>query len=128
MRSNSTHLLCALYRSTIDKIAMDLMTQPVPIDLESRSRSSTLDALLDFDNDPLLIRPDFERQSSSRLSLELSEDTLAKPLPLHVGSRLTTMDFLDIINEPSEKDDEPPSRPLELNREVSVSEWLNDDM
>lgn len=107
---------------------MDLMTPLEPIDLESRSRSSTLDALLDFDNDPLLIRPDFERQSSSRLSIELPEDTLARPSLLDKGARLTTMDFLDIINEPSEKDDEQPSKPLELNREVSVSEWLNDDM
>ena len=73
-------------RKAVDKFAMDLMTPPEPIDLESRGRSSTLDALLDFDNDPLLIWPDFKRQSSSRLSLELSEDTLAKPLPLHMGS------------------------------------------
>ena len=106
---------------------MDLMTPLEPIDLESRSRSSTLDALLDFDNDPLLIRPDFDRQFS-RLSVVLPEDTLARPSPLNKDSRLTTMDFLDIINEPSEKDDEKPSKPLELNREVSVSEWLNDDM
>lgn len=35
-----------------------------------------------------------------------------------------TMDFMEMVNDPLE-DEEPLGRP-ELNREVSVSDWLND--
>ena len=35
------------------------------------------------------------------------------------------MDFMELVNSPLDGDEEPLGRP-ELNREVSVSEWLSD--
>jgi hypothetical protein len=103
------------------------MMQSEPLELGIRRRSSTLEALLDFDTDPLLVKPDFDRQSSASESGEMREEAIARPAPLNVDARLTTMDFLDICSE-ADDNDEVPGRPLELNREVSVSEWLNDDL
>lgn len=114
--------------STIDKIAMELMMQPEPFELGNKRRSSTtLEALLDFDCDPLLVRPDFDRQSSASNSGEMREEAIARPPPLNADARLTTMDFLDICSEVDD-DDRLQARPLDLNREVSVSEWLNEDV
>ena len=55
------------------------------------------------------------------------QEKIARPAPLNADIRLTTMDFLSICNEVDD-DDGLPTHPLELNREVSVSEWLNDDV
>jgi hypothetical protein len=92
-----------------------------------RRSSSTLEALLDFDSEPLPVRPDFDRRSSASDSGEMRQEKIARPAPLNADIRLTTMDSLSICNE-VEYDDGLPTRPLELNREVSVSEWLNDDV
>lgn len=114
--------------STIDKIAMDLMMQSDPFELGNKRRSSsTLEALLDFDSEPLPVRPDFGRGTSASDSGEMREETIARPAPLNADARLTTMDFLDICNEVNDDDGLPTRRP-ELNREVSVSEWLNEDV
>ena len=114
--------------SSVDKIAMDLMIGPEPLGL-SRSRSSTIEALaLDFDDDPVL-RPGLEKYSSvdSLFNAEMEKDPLAKPAGLTADARITTMDFLDMIRAPLERDDSMGlDRPLALSREVSVSEWLND--
>jgi hypothetical protein len=101
--------------STIDKIAMELMVKPEP--LSNRSRSSTIEALaLDFDDDQIM-RPDLDRMSS----LNSVFSNLAKPAALAADGRVTTMDLLDMVN----RDEEPLGLP-ELNREVSVSDWLAD--
>ena len=121
--------ICVLFDySTIDKIAMDLMVQSEQFELENKRRSSsTLDALLDFDTDPLPIRPDFYRQTSASDSGEMGQEKIARPAPLNVDIQLTTMDVLSICNEVDD-DDGLPTCPLELNREVSISEGLNDNV
>lgn len=84
--------------STIDKIAMELMVQPEP--LASRGRSSTIEALnLDFEDDQIL-----------------------RPLELDRMSSLNSV----FSSFPMDGDEEPIRRPPPMNREVSVSDWLND--
>jgi hypothetical protein len=112
--------------STIDKIAMELMTQPDPLRSGSRSRSSTFEALaLDFDDDQL---PKLDLDRMSSLGSVFSSN-VPRPGALTSDGRITTMDFMEMVNGPLEEDrDEEPlgmERP-ELNREVSVSDWLND--
>jgi hypothetical protein len=104
------------------------MMQSDPFELGNKRRSSsTLEALLDFDSEPLPVRTDFGRGSSASGSGEMREETITRPVPLNADARLTTVDFLEICNEVDDDDGLPTRRP-ELNREVSVSEWLNEDV
>jgi hypothetical protein len=103
------HLASDERTSTIDMITMELMDKPNPLSLASRS--TTIDEL-GFSLD----------MTESELSPE--EPSLPKPPRLRTEGRLSTAEYLDIVNEPL-GDDEPEQRPLNLNREASVSEWLS---
>jgi len=92
--------------STLDVIAMDLMVKPIP--LMSTTRSSTIEALaLDLDDD-FLIRPEQISRSTTMEAVfaELREGLLPRPGALSSDDRMTTRDFLDMVNEPI-PDDEP---------------------
>lgn len=104
--------------STIDAIAMDLMAKPVPILKDGRL--STIDALeLDMDDDT------FIKTEESLIPL----DDLPKPKSLGPIDRLTTSDFLDLVNSPIDSvDDVGPQddsdEPLPLNQEKISDDWL----
>ena len=104
--------------STIDAIAMDLMVKPVPILKDDRV--STIDALdLDLDTDPMI------KNDESPIPL----DDLPKPKNLGPLDRLTTNDFLDLVNSPlAQVDDSLPQDdsddPLPLHQERLSDEWL----
>lgn len=54
-----------------------LMAQSEQFELgNKRHSSSTLEALLDFDSDPLPVRPDFDRRSSASDSGEVGQEKL----------------------------------------------------
>lgn len=92
--------------TTIDTIAMELMVRPVA--LASGTRSSTIDALdLDFDTD-LGVKPERvqRNQTVEEIFAELKEGIVPKPSTLSSADRLTTNDFLDIVNEPIGEDDD----------------------
>jgi len=92
--------------STIDITAMDLMIRPM--NLSNTSRSSTIEALaLDFDDDPL-IRPEPMSERSETMEEVFRElrENVPKPSNLAAMDRLTTNDFLDIVNEPIGEDEE----------------------
>lgn len=102
--------------STIDNIANDLIAKPVS--LSSGHRTSTIEALahdLDIDTDS------GAKPSSGRLS---------RPQTLRTEDRLSTAEYLDIVNEPLGLDDSghvgPGAPGFDLSRDVSVSEWLSD--
>jgi len=91
--------------STIDHIAMDLMAKPVCF--SGQSRSSTIEALaLDLDDD-LFFRPGtVERSRTMEEVFAELRDGVSKPASLASMDRLTTNDFLDIVNEPIGEDDD----------------------
>jgi hypothetical protein len=102
--------------STIDQITNDLMAKP--LSLRSGHRTSTIEALaldLDIDTDS------GDKPISRRLS---------RPPTLRTEDRLSTAEYLDIVNEPLGLDDSAhagSSVPaIDLSRDVSVSEWLSD--
>lgn len=85
---------------------------------------STFEALaLDFDDDQLP-KLDLDRMSSLN---SVFSSSVPRPEPLSSDGRITTMEFMNMVNAPLDRDEEPLGldRP-ELNREVSVSDWLND--
>lgn len=100
--------------STMDVIAMDLMVKPAPILKDDRV--STIDALdLDLDTEGTL--KDFPR------------DDLPRPNSLEATDRLTTKDFMDLVNSPiAQVDPNAPKTegddPLPLNQEKLADEWL----
>jgi len=100
--------------STIEKIAMELMVKPPPI--LANARSSTIEALaLELDIDTVDIK--------GEVSLDLltpEEMELPRPTALRTEGRLSTAEYLDIVNEPLGLEEGA----LDLNREASVSEWL----
>lgn len=104
--------------STIDAIAMDLMVKPAPM-LKS-DRVSTIDALdLDLDGDGL-IKPDRS---------PIDREDLPRPKTLAEADRLTTKDFMDLVNSPiAPVEGETPRTDsgdlLPLNQEKLADEWL----
>lgn len=118
--------------SSIDHIAMDLMVKPVA--LSSTSRSSTIEALaLDLVNDDPFARPGvIQRETTMDKIFKELRDELPKPKAFTEGDRLSTFDFLDLVNEPMSKDDpEMLSGPSSedkpsgfLNRDVAVAKWV----
>jgi hypothetical protein len=84
--------------SSIDMFAMDLMVKPSPI--SGSNRSSTIEALdLDLEDDPILRPAHLTRNSSMELTFADLKG-LPRPSALSGGDRLTTTDFLAIVNEP----------------------------
>lgn len=96
--------------STIDMMTMELMVKPNPLNVSARS--STIDQLnLDLDD-------------VEYVGLNDEAPKLPKPPALRTEGRLSTAEYLDIVNEPL-GDDDVETRPLNLNRETLVSEWLS---
>jgi hypothetical protein len=123
--------------STLDLIAMDLMTGTVkPSPFSGESRSSTIEALnLDLDTDPFFgggtTKPQPPERSTTmeHIMADLKKE-LPKPSSLSSSDRLTTNDFLAMVNEPigeDESDDFASGRrkekPFDVFREPSVAEW-----
>lgn len=102
--------------STIDQIAMDLMVKPVCF--SGTGRSSTIEALaLDLEDDPLIKPEMVERSRTVEEVLSELRDGVPKPASLAALDRLTTNDFLDIVNEPIAEDEDmlsTPSRQCDL--------------
>jgi hypothetical protein len=91
--------------TTIDVMAMDLMIKPLALD--ANNRSSTIDALAldDLENDSALCKP--QRVERNRTMEEVFNDLregLPKPNTLSMGQRMTTSDWIDIVNEPLGED------------------------
>jgi hypothetical protein len=83
---------------SMDLFAMDLMVKPSPI--SGANRSSTIEALdLDLEDDPILRPAHLTRNSSMELAFADLKG-LPRPSALSGGDRLTTTDFLAIVNEP----------------------------
>jgi hypothetical protein len=112
--------------TTMDVIAMDLMAKPSPILKDDRA--STIDALdLDLEDDPLI------EADQPEIGLE----NLPKPKSLEPVDRLTTKDFMDLVNSPLAGVDETAEEDtnqstslsfLTLNRENQLSDdWLAQD-
>lgn len=90
--------------STIENIAMDLMVRPVNIG--SAGRSSTIDALaLDFDDD-VFERPEQLNEPSMEEVVADLRQPVPRPSAITSANRLTTTEFLDLVNEPIEEDDD----------------------
>jgi hypothetical protein len=83
---------------SMDLFGMDLMVKPSPI--SGSNRSSTIEALdLDLEDDPIL-RPAHLARNSSMEHAFADLKGLPRPSALSGGDRLTTTDFLAIVNEP----------------------------
>jgi hypothetical protein len=124
LRPKPTHLADGGRVSTIDAIAMDLMGKPAPMLVGNRV--STIDALdIDFDDDPI-IRPSQSKEDC----LEVLRLDLPKPLSLASDDRLTTKDFMDLVNSPigddrATGDTTSEDEPLPLNQERNIAEeWM----
>lgn len=90
--------------STIENIAMDLMVRPVNI--ASAGRSSTIDALaLDFDDDLFERSVQLHEPSMEEVVADLKQP-VPRPAAITASNRLTTTEFLDLVNEPIEEDDD----------------------
>jgi hypothetical protein len=117
-RSRPTALGISERVSTMDVIAMDLMVKPAP--MLKGDRMSTIDALdLDLETDPLI------KMDEPPIDLE----DLPKPKSLEPIDRLTTKDFMELVNSPISQVDDKASRtdsdnPLPLNQEKIADEWL----
>ncbi len=104
--------------STIEAIAMDFLVKPAPIFKDDRV--STIDALdLDLDEDHLI------NSDESTIPLE----DLPKPRSLGPVDRLTTNDFIDLVNSPIAQVDggapqDDSDDPLPLNQERISDDWL----
>jgi hypothetical protein len=111
--------------STIDAISMDLMGKPAPMLVGNRV--STIDALdIDFDDDPI-IRPGQSKEDC----LGVLRQDLPQPLSLASDERLTTKDFMDLVNSTIVGDDRATGdtasedEPLPLNQERNIAEeWM----
>jgi len=89
--------------STLDAIAMDLMAKP--ISLMKGDRISTIDALeLSFDDDPIISKFALQRETSREKAISDMKRGLAKPRPVTLNDRLTTTDFLELVNAPIGED------------------------
>jgi len=85
--------------TTIDLFAMDLMVKPRS--LTGTSRSSTIEALdLDLEDDPVLRPFPVERSTTMEDVFADLKERLPRPSALSATDRLTTTDFLAIVNEP----------------------------
>lgn len=71
--------------STLDQVAMDaLMSKPMP--LSANERTSTIDALnIDLNDDDPALKP---------------VEKLSRPPALRTEGRLSTAEYIDIVNEP----------------------------
>jgi hypothetical protein len=82
--------------TTVDLIAMDLMSRPSP--LSAGDRVSTIDVLeLDFDGSDSMIRAD---DFDDAIDGSKGGGSLPKPSALGANNRLTTQEFLDIVTSP----------------------------
>lgn len=94
---------------------MELMTKPGA--LEASARSTTIEALaLDLDVDV-------------DVDLDALDKGLPRPPALRTEGRLSTAEYIDIVNEPLGDDEgggqQPQRAAPDLNREASVTEWLS---
>jgi hypothetical protein len=117
--SSNSLIFSLINRSTMDKISMELMLKPSP--MLGDARSSTIEALaLDLDVDTVDLKG--EDDLDLLTPEEMAGAELPRPPALRTEGRLSTAEYLDIVNEPLGLDE--AERPLALNREASVSEWL----
>lgn len=106
--------------STMDVIAMDLMAKPAPF--MKGDRVSTIDALdldLDIEGDGLIPA---QQQQPAEVS------NLPKPKSLEPDDRLSTKDFMDLVNSPlAQVDPNSPKtegdEPLPLDQGNSINVW-----
>jgi hypothetical protein len=99
MNASNYFFVLFISLSTIDAIAMDLMVKPAPL-LEG-NRTTTIDALdLVLDDDPIIHPSEMQREESREERILDLQRGLPKPNTLTADNRLTTKDFLDIVNEP----------------------------
>lgn len=99
--------------STMDNIAIELMTKPKS--LNKGCRTTTVEALaidLDIETDS-----DYEANSSG----------ISRPPTIRAEGRLSTEEYLDIVNEPLDRDDSTgPSAPVSRRKDTSVGDWIYD--
>ena len=99
--------------STMDNIAIELMTKPKS--LSKGYRTSTVEALaIDLDIDT---NSDYGTSSTG----------VSRPPTIRAEGRLSTDEYLDIVNEPLDRDDSTGlSAPIPRPRDTSVSDWIYD--
>ena len=86
--------------SSVDLVAMDLAVKPNA--LGSSSRSSTIEGLALDVVDDVLVKPEVAERTTT---MDFVIADLQKPGAIGLDNRMTTTDFLEIVNEPLAEDD-----------------------
>jgi hypothetical protein len=107
--------------------------------LSDTNRVSTIDALdLDLEVDPIIDQNDIEFDNPMERELKLNDinesekRNLPKPNTMIAENRITTSDFLEIVNSPVEPDvgddtlqfEKTDDSPPPLNQEAAAASWL----
>lgn len=109
--------------STFDMITTALMAKPEP--LLHGNRVSTIDALgLDLDVDPIIDQQEVRFDNPVEQMLNDTNGILPKPKAITADNRLTTMEFLEIVNAPMGDDGAEDDQPPPLNQEKLSENWL----
>jgi hypothetical protein len=109
--------------STLDMITTELMARPEP--LLQGNRVSTIDALgLDLEDDPIIDEEELRLNNPVEQMLNDTNGSLPKPKPMTADNRLTTMEFLEIVNAPMGDDGVGDDQPPPLNQEKLSENWL----
>eukprot|EP00980_Cylindrotheca_fusiformis_P000610 scaffold154_cov129-Cylindrotheca_fusiformis.AAC.27 len=116
--------------STFDFISTELMSRPEPLS----DRVSTIDALgLDLEVDPEIDQKQLKLENPMEDEMNGTKSGVPKPKAMTADNRLTTSEFLEIVNAPmgEDTDDDPldlgkaPSdHPPPLNQEKISENWL----
>jgi len=89
--------------TSLDLVAMDLAIKPKAIGTTSRTTSTTIEGLaLDAVDDVLLSKPEVMDRTTT---MEAVMADLEKPGAIKLDGRLTTSDFISMVNEPIADDD-----------------------
>lgn len=102
--------------STAEHIEMDLNEKPVS--LTASDRSSTIEALaldLKLEVDPWVRPEPVQRSRTMEEVFSELRDGVARPSSLDMNDRLTTNDFLEIVNEPLVDEDEDTDADMYLS-------------
>lgn len=118
--------------STLEMITTELMAKPEP--LLRGNRVSTIDALgLDLDVDPIIDQKELKLENPMEQVLNDTKGGVPKPKAMTADNRLTTSEFLEIVNAPMGDDagDDPldlgkidRDQPPPLNQEKLAENWL----
>lgn len=112
--------------STFDAITNELMSKPGP--LLASDRISTIDALdIDLEVDPTLDQQGI--QQPFEVELNDTKGDIPKPKAMTSDNRITTNEFLDIVNSAVDIEDDPleldkTENPPPLNNEAVAENWL----